>query len=116
MRAAEPAAATLATLLALAVTAGMASAMVLCWNAERHLREEVIARRESEAHYLTCRRLLGDYVAVTRDLRLHSPAARREQSDALAKARAFCVGLAMGRDDHVLRRVLAEVCNRPGRP
>jgi len=107
----NPLPATLAAVLAVAVTAGLATALALWRNAERHLREEVIARRESEAHYLTCRRLLGEYVAVTRDPRLHNPAARREQREALAKARAFCEGLTLGRpDDSALQRVLAEVC------
>ena len=48
--------------------------------------------------------------AVTSDLRLHNAAVRREQREALAKARAFCEGLALRRpDDVTLRRVLAEV-------
>ena len=107
----NPLPATLAAVLALAVTAGLATALALWRNAERHLREEEIARRESDDHYLTCRRLLGEYMAVTRDLHLNNPTARREQREALAKARAFCEGLALGRpDDPALQRVLAEVC------
>jgi tetratricopeptide (TPR) repeat protein len=107
----NPLPATLAVVLALAVTAGLATALALWRNAERHLGEEEAARRESEAHYRTCRRLLGEYVAVTRDLRLHSPAARREQRQALAKARAFCEGLGRQRPgDLAVQRVLAEVC------
>ncbi len=107
----NPLPATLAAVLAVAVTAGLATALALWRNADRHLREEVIVRRESEAHYLTCRRLLGEYMAVTRDLHLNNPTARREQRAALAKARAFCEGLALGRpDDPALQRVLAEVC------
>ncbi len=107
----NPLPATLAAVLVVAVTAGLATALALWRNAERHLREEQIARRESEAHYLTCRRLLGEYMAVTRDLHLNNPTARREQREALAKAREFCEGLALGRpDDPALQRVLAEVC------
>jgi serine/threonine protein kinase len=107
----NPLPATLAAVLALAVTAGLASALALWWNAERHLREEEIARRESEDRYLTCRHILGEYVAVTRDPHLQSPAARRGQREALVKARAFCEGLALRRpDDPSLQRVLAEVC------
>jgi serine/threonine-protein kinase len=107
----NPLPAALAAVLALAVTAGLATTLTLWRNAERHLREEEIARLESEENYLTCRRLLGEYVAVTRDLNLNNPAARRGQREALAKARAFCEGLAQRRpDDLTVRRVLAEVC------
>ncbi len=107
----NPLPATLAAILAVAVTAGLAVSLTLWRNAERHLRDEQIARRESDAHYLTCRRLLGEYVAVTHDLQLNNPTARREQHEALSKARAFCEGLALGRpDDRALQRVLAEVC------
>lgn len=107
----NPLPATLAAGLALAVVAGLTTAVALWRNAERHLREEEIARRESEDQYLTCRRLLGDYVAMTRDPRLQNPAARHGQREALAKARAFCEGLALRRpDDAAVQRVLAEVC------
>ena len=52
---------------------------------KRHLREEQIARRESEAHYLTCRRLLGE-LRPTHDLRLHNPDGR-PRPDLFCRAR-----------------------------
>jgi serine/threonine protein kinase len=107
----NPLPSALTAVLVLAVSAGLATALALWRNAEWHLGEEEIARKESDERYLTCRELLGEYVAVTRDLRLNNPAARRQQHEALVKARAFCEGLIPGRpDDPALQRVLAEVC------
>jgi tetratricopeptide (TPR) repeat protein len=107
----NPLVAGLAAVLALALSAGLTTALALWWNAEQHLRQEEAAHREAEDNYITCRQLLGEYVAVTRDPRLQSPDARQAQRDALHKARAFCEGLSRRRpEDAGLRRDLASVC------
>jgi tetratricopeptide (TPR) repeat protein len=107
----EPLAAGLAAVLALAVTAGLATALGLWWTAVGHLRQEEAARREAEDNYLTCRQLLGEYVAVTRDPRMQTPEARQAQREALHKARAFCEELVRRRQgDLGVRRDLAGTC------
>jgi hypothetical protein len=107
----NPLAATLATVLALAVTAGLATAFALWGNAAWHLRQEEAARHQAEDNYRTSRQLLAEYVAVTRAARLQTREARQAQRAALVKARAFCEGLLRRRpDDAGLQRDLAEVC------
>ena len=107
----NPSIAGLAAVLILAVTLGLVTAFALWGNAERHLRQEETARREAEDNYLTSRQLLGEYVAITCNPRLQTPATRKAQREALAKARTFCDGLLVHRpDDAGLRRDLAEVC------
>jgi tetratricopeptide (TPR) repeat protein len=107
----NPLAAVLAAVLAVALTAGLGTALTLWWQAERHLRQEETARRKAEENFLACRELLGEYVAVTRDPRMQNPAGRFAQREALARARTFCEGLRRQRpDDPGLRRDLAEVC------
>jgi tetratricopeptide (TPR) repeat protein len=107
----NPLPAVLSAVLALAVTAGLASALALWRDADGHWRREETARREAEDNYLACRQLLGEYVAVTRDSRLRSPAARQAQREQLLKARTFCDGLRRRRpDDAGLQRDLAEIC------
>jgi serine/threonine protein kinase len=107
----NPLVAGLAAVLALALVGGLATAGALWWDAERHLRQEEAAHREAEDNYRTCRQLLGEYVAVTRDPHLQAPDARQAQREALRKARSFCEGLSRRRpDDADLRRDLAGVC------
>jgi serine/threonine protein kinase/tetratricopeptide (TPR) repeat protein len=107
----NPLPAVLAAVLALAVVTGLSAALGLWANAAWHWRREEAACREAEDNYLTCRQVLGEYVAVTRDPRLQTPAARHAQRAALARARVFCEGLSRQRPDDVgLRRDLAEVC------
>ncbi|HZY87608.1 MAG TPA: protein kinase, partial [Gemmataceae bacterium] len=107
----NPLSAGLAAVLILAVTAGLATSFALWGNAAWHLRQEEKARREAEDNFLTCRELLGEYVAVTRDPRMQTPDARQAQREALRKARAFCEGLGRRRPaDAGLRRDLAGAC------
>jgi serine/threonine protein kinase len=106
----NPLAAALTMLLALTVTAGLATGFGLWWSAERHASREAAARREAEENYQSCRDLLGEYVSVTRNSRIQSPEARHAQREALAKAREFCEGLRRRRpDDAGLRRDLAGI-------
>jgi eukaryotic-like serine/threonine-protein kinase len=107
----NPLIAGLAAVLIVTVTVGLGAAFALWANAEWHLRQEETARREAEDNYLTSRELLGEYVAITGDPRLQTPATRKAEREALAKARTFCDGLLMRRPgDAGLRRDLAEVC------
>jgi tetratricopeptide (TPR) repeat protein len=107
----NPLPAALAAVLTLAVITGLTAVLALWGNAERHWHQEEAARREAEDNFLACRQVLAEYVALTRDPRPQTVAARHEQRAALAKARAFCEGLTRQRpDDPGLRRDLAEVC------
>jgi serine/threonine protein kinase len=106
----NPLPAGLTALLALTVTAGLATGFGLWWSAERHSRQEAAARREAEENYQSCREVLGEYLSVTRDWRLQSPEARQAQREALVKARDFCEGLRRRRPGDVsLRRDLAGI-------
>jgi tetratricopeptide (TPR) repeat protein len=108
----NPLPAGLTALLALTVTAGLATGYGLWWRAERHARQEAAAHREAEENYLSCREVLGEYVSVTRDSRIQSPEARQAQRDVLVKARDFCEGLRRRRPDDVgLRRDLAGIAS-----